>query len=57
MAAKTSADDAAAAQTEAGLVEDNLAAVRRLAAALDETRWLYEDSPTSPEQRVASAGL
>ena len=57
MANKLDIDDATATATEKALLSDSLAAVKKQAAELDETRWLYEDMPATPEALEASAGL
>jgi len=45
------------ASTEKTLVADSLAALRKQAAQLDETRWLFEDMPANPETLEASVGV
>ena len=45
------------ASTEKTLVADSLAALRKQAAKLDETRWLFEDMPANPETLEASVGV
>ena len=57
VANKLDIDDATATATEKALLSDALAAVKKQAAELDETRWLYEDMPATPEALEASAGL
>ena len=57
VANKLDIDDATATATEKALLSDALAAVKKQATELDETRWLYEDMPATPEALEASAGL
>ena len=57
MAAKLTADDDLVKETEKKLFEESLAALRKVAEDLEDTRWLYEEMPTPPEKIQSSAGL
>ena len=57
VANKLAVDDKEATATEKRLLSDSLGAVRKSAASLDDTRWLFEDMPCLPESIEASVGL